>query len=80
MKKKPDRPYELIVKIGADNIESIVYNLNDVAFMIREANNANITEFPFRSVSGSSTGNCSFSLIKSETIDHDSYLKQLELF
>ena len=76
---EPKRPYEMIMKIGADTLDDLARSLSNIEYDIvcmieRGHSNPHIT------TSGSPSTGYSFSLVRTETADHDEYFKQIEQY
>jgi hypothetical protein len=76
----PRRPYEIILEIGADDLESIASALHSIEFNVFELIENGGVKDKYVSTSGSPSSGWNFSIIRTETADHDSYFKQLDTY
>ena len=77
--KTPKRPYEMVMEIGSDSLEAMAHSLENIVFDIHcmiERGHSN----PHITTSGSPDSGYNFSLVRTDTADHDEYFKQLEIF
>ena len=77
--KAPKRPYEMVMEIGSDSLEEMAHSLENIVYEIHcmiERGHSN----PHVTTSGSPDSGYSFSLVRTDTADHDEYFKQLEVF
>lgn len=73
----PKRPYEMIVVIGADDLNSLAHSLKNIAFDVwtmTEKGHQN----PHVTTSGSPSTGYNFSLVRTDTADHHEYFKKLD--
>jgi hypothetical protein len=77
--ESPKRPYEMILKIGADSLEDLINSFNYIEFDIIKIqqdgfNNKQITS------SGGPGGGYNFELIRTETANHEEYFEKLNKY
>ena len=75
----PKRPYEMVLEIGSDSLEAMAHSLENIVFDIHcmiERGHQN----PHITTSGTTDSGYNFSLVRTDTADHDEYFKQVKTF
>lgn len=75
----PKRPYEMVLSIGADSLEAVagaLHNISHDVYIMAERGHSN----PHTTTSGGVDSGYMFSLVRTDTADHDEYFKQIEVY
>lgn len=75
----PKRPYEMVLTIGADSLESMagaLRNITHEVYVMAERGHNN----PHNTTSGGVDSGYTYSLTRTDTADHEEYFKQIEAY
>jgi|WetSurMetagenome_2_1015567.scaffolds.fasta_scaffold246007_4 hypothetical protein len=73
----PRRPFEMVLEIGADSLEDLASALHSIQFDVFEMIERG-HQNPHVCTSGSPSSGWNYSLVRTETADHDEYFKKLD--